>query len=61
MKWFVGSLLVLCLVFQTVNWQQSMAQAAFPDCPCSQSSSSWGLLGGLECAHGPDTMRNVGP
>ena len=54
MKWFVGSLLVFCLLFQTVNWQQSMAQAAFPDCPCSQSSSSWGLLGGLECAHGPE-------
>lgn len=52
MKWFVGSLLVMCMLFQAVNWQQSIAQTAIPDCPCSPTSSSLDLIGGMECAHG---------
>ncbi len=54
MKLFVGFLLVLCMCFQVVNWQQSMAQTEIPECPCSQTSSSLNYLGGMECAHGEE-------
>ena len=55
MKWFVGSLLVLSMVFQAVNWQQSIAQTAIPECPCTPTlSTSLSYFGGMECAHGEE-------
>ncbi len=57
MKWFVGSLLVLCMLFQAVSWQQSLGQAEPPECPCHLQGSNYSslqMLGAMECAHGPN-------